>query len=363
MRANCAQMLRIFALSNTKAALFKGSACVFLVGLTLAAYFFQSELFAIPRGSPQVHEVHINSSAEEKREILKSFLFEILNDLYPHGASSKSQPSDKRLRKIETDYQSELDTDVDVAKRYASSVRAYFAQELELQNIPTLKISRTGIATAQTDSRHITIDVELLKVNLAAGVSDAKVLTVTPADRDKLISDLFELKKSIKSAPSGHWTVQLDDENDENSLLNLEDKMTHFRDAYSQAVSFVIGHELGHKILGHLNRGCECSKTVEHELSADRFAMFIIGLHEGEVIQKLRRENFPANPSDTSPSGVFFERSYRLAGFEGVSGCGCEYPAVAERIRVANEPFDAGYKIGFESPPGVGRIADRPAPH
>jgi hypothetical protein len=329
------------------------SISIILLTTSIFSLFLGGEPFAASSEVSQIHEVHVNSSAEEKRELLKSFLFMVLTDLYPKGPEGTVRPSDRQIRKIAAIYQDELDADVDVAKRYAPLLRKYFEQDPELTDIPTLSVGYTGVAFAQTNSKHITIDVELMRVNLAAGVADAKVLSSNPADRGKLVSDLFELKRNIKNASSGHWIVLMGDEDNPNSLLNLAGKMIEFRDAYSQAMSFVIAHELGHKVLGHLNRGCDCSKTIEQELAADRFAMFIIGLHEGEVVRKLRNENVPANASTTIPSDIFLERSYNLAGFEGLSECGCDYPAVAQRILLANEPFSAGYKIGLKNPVGI----------
>jgi hypothetical protein len=308
-----------------------------------------------PRAYAQLKEVLIDSSAEQKKKLLHSSLFQLLHSLFPNGKAD-GKLSKGELRKVLKEYQTELDGAVDIARRHSAGIKAYFGRDPELQQIPPIRLVAEGPPSATTDSLYTTITIELLRDNLAAGVTDAKILSFAPATRDQLITDLYSLEENIRKAPaSKKWTVIILNGEDSDRLSTLEDALDNFERGYVDATVFMLEHELGHKVLGHLDQPRSCSNIREQELAADRFAMYLIGLHAGETARKWLSPNVVPKINvvqpDITPSDVFFERSYRLAGFEDPNVSGCGYPPVAERMRLARAPYDDGYRAGFGNGP------------
>src|SRR5260370_3562629 len=92
-----------------------------------------------PKAYSKVKEVHIDSSAETKKELLESFVFQLLHSLYPNGRADSSL-SAGQLRKILKEYQAELEGAVSTSRRHSAAIRTYFGHEPELQHIPKLRV-------------------------------------------------------------------------------------------------------------------------------------------------------------------------------------------------------------------------------
>src|SRR5580698_6466683 len=172
----------------------------------------------------QLQEVHIDSSAEQKKKALKSFLFETVDELYPGGRIDNSKLSHKVLQKIAKDYKRQLDNDVNLTRKYYAQLENYLNLPLEFSHFPSVMISTDDAISACSDSQHIIISVALLRANLAAAVDDSKVLSVAPSDKERLVASLFRLRDEIKRAPaSKSATAIIDLESGTDELEDLWD--------------------------------------------------------------------------------------------------------------------------------------------
>jgi len=295
---------------------------------------------------PQLKEIHIDSSAERKKHLLDSRFFQLLHFLYPNG--TKNSHFSSKLNKM---YQNKLNEGVLVAEKYKPAFAHYFTEELQFERIPTLRLVAESDPSANIDRSHINVTIALLRDNLAAGVTDEKIVSYSPLSRDKLISDLFALERQIKKTEVGNWTFRITDGTDQDELLALQDAFNRVEGGYDDATTFMLYHELGHKVLGHLDRPRTCAVVPEEELAADRFAMYLMGIKLGEQEAMMSRPNsvprFSCLAAEPETTNVFLERSYRLAGFEQANGC--QYPPLAERIRGSQGPIVEGYKVGIAS--------------
>lgn len=291
---------------------------------------------------PQLKEIHIDSSAETKRKLLDSRFFQLLHFLYPDGMTNTHFSS--QLRKT---YQQQLNESVLLAQKYKPAFAHYFSQDPQFERIPTLKLIAESSPSANIDRSHINVTIALLRDNLAAGVTDANVI-YAPSSRDELISDLFRLEKQIKVTEAGKWTFLIDNDTHRDKLEDLLDAFNDVEGGYQEATTFMLYHELGHKVLGHLDSPRTCAVVPDEELAADKFAMYLMGIELGERWAKRSSPNsvprFSCIAAEPEATNLFLERSYRLAGFEQSGGC--QYPPLAERIRSSQGPYIEGYKVG-----------------
>lgn len=98
----------------------------------------------------------------------------------------------------------------------------------------------------------------------------------------------------------------------------------------SQLIPYVVGHELGHVVLGHLDRN---EKSMEMELEAERFAGRVLaefGEDLEETIRVLARHG-----ADTDSHGELSQRINAIrAGFnEGLAGTASAQPEPAAKPR------------------------------
>jgi hypothetical protein len=279
------------------------------------------------------------TSEGEKQKLLGSLVFALLDQLYPRGSTNRDLTQAEK-QAIGRKYQMELDKIVRVTSLYSKEIKSYFKHDPELEHIPTMEIDDTGAGFAKIDNEHIHIDIDLLRANLAAVVADVKLLHTAPSERESLVKELFDLKERIRNASSGDWTFIVEEAG--NDIWDLQKRLDQFESRFESVMSFIIGHEAGHKVLG--TDECET-----REIAADQFSSFILGLRTGASVRQVRRDTrLPFTPRDRQPSQVFFGSSYSLAGFEARDPSSC-YPPLATRLSRAIKPFNDGYQRAMRS--------------
>lgn len=123
---------------------------------------------------------------------------------------------------------------------------------------------------------------------------------------------------------------------------------------YDDALAFLLGHEIGHRALGHYRRREGGEALAALELEADRYAALLVALSRNRWVTPDDDYRWTGPPPgrmtltmgevvcllDTHhrPSGhlSFFAHGYELAGFDSLAGAGsASHPDPASRARAA----------------------------
>ena len=137
------------------------------------------------------------------------------------------------------------------------------------------------------------------------------------------------------------------------SLIELYFLSRRFQITFDFIMSFVLGHELGHVVLGHLDSlntiraDATCRKFRKSEFEADIYAtliqLYFINHNESDADLQANFIFGGLKYEDLFEQEPFLSIAYNLAGFiDKDANSGCLYPSFEERIQVIKKFNDLG---------------------
>ncbi|WP_020683953.1 ImmA/IrrE family metallo-endopeptidase [Marinobacterium rhizophilum] len=302
------------------------------------------------------------SSGEMKKAMQDSFIFRSADMFYPDGVPDDLDALPELKRKQVKQIQEVLEIFLagvqkanteqheDLSQLFQRDVKENFDAWLVLLN--------EGQPISQIDpSGEITIDVKIAqafyRTALIAGLTDSSVGggnfmsrrfagdDTTEAD---IIREFLEIKETVDNTRGqtmiGDVFEGLSDDDMDGSWFTMTDMAsdsTAVEEHYFPPMTFLLAHEYGHAVLGHLDamRGMDdddCEEFHNMESEADLYAMLVQILH-------IRKNNpgafaFPlwsAKIENSLGYQDFFKYTFNLSGFTTEGVAACSHPDPEER--------------------------------
>ena len=319
-------------------------------------------------------QVEGTSSAEMKRQMQGSFLFASADLFYPQGlpADPATLPDlgPAQIAELQKQVSAMLGSLRQANTRFAPALTDLFDTPVAAEPAVRVMVVNTGRPLARiAGNGEISLDAKVIQAmfraalvatfeteimlprikagvpNAAAGVGDTEGQRVAVREMLALKARVGELEgrsavreafadtdlRSAGEDGTGWFAMR--------SLLQRSEVALR---SYTAQQIFLLGHELGHSVLGHheLGAGLDCEALQGVERDADLYAAFMLAI---------------ATPDDAVQDlfGMFgrslgegletmFEHTYEFAGFAapGVAAR-CPPPDPAERKRIVREGYDA----------------------
>lgn len=201
----------------------------------------------------------------------------------------------------------------------------------------------------ETDTRyeinHEGVQTNVRTIARVAGAIVIQGLMVfnSGTDRTNSIRLLEELHKAVST---GKVKSLIKDAKNDSSIDNLVDftiQSRYLEVEYFGTLMFMLAHEQGHYVLGHLDRDLNCAQKGDVELEADRYAAYLLAIIVQPIALSAENPDGDVHISVTVPdyAANFFDVAYRRAGFSTTVGK-CEYPATERRKQQTVESADLG---------------------
>lgn len=303
---------------------------------------------------------------------------------YPNGVpasiSDLPQLSKQQQDKIQDDLQRQADILLQYLARHSDDFSRYFGEQINSVTHQVVHVTDFDVPDAglQKDGT-IRVDIRVIQAVYrgillsTVGATDSSELTQRRALAN-VIAARNSYLHSIPSPTVGMSVAALKHLRSpiEMGFAALDQQLTQANDreeserasdSYNDALAFILGHEIGHRALGHYQKLKAGARRRDLELDADRFGALLVVLARNARVSRNNGYFFPP-PSgpveyyrvndglycpleyNHKPNGSesFFNFGYSLAGFDSLGPASEDaYPPVSERLLVTTGITTAVY--------------------
>jgi hypothetical protein len=301
--------------------------------------------------------IHVEgrSSSRMRQDLLDSFLFKSADVFYPEGRlpapGEYPRLGPSQARDVEKTYVAVLEAVQRAHERHRDRLFATVGHPLGSASRIRARITNTGQANARLESNgDLSVDVRIAqaiyRATLIAGLQDRSLTGAAfmsgetgPRSEDDLLREFLEMKKTVQETHGrttlGDLTSGADLDSPFSRMTKLSFKSAGIEQHYVSQMYFVMAHEVGHQVLGHIDRlrsggRLSCEEAREMEAEADAYGILLYALETPQ-------ESLPLMGS-SSGFDDFFAYAYDLSGFAS-SAVACDHPDPESR-RQFLEQFD-----------------------
>jgi hypothetical protein len=319
---------------------------------------------------------HAQSSRKLKESILKSWLFQSADLFYPHGAPGGDSPyprlAARELAEVEETAQGHLRVISRLHEKDVSLLRELIGSSVpsRVKGLVLLQNNGEPVARSVVNNKgqlEVLLDVRVLQANFVSSLVavakspswftefDGRPRPLNATSDGELIAEFLKFKADVAAAPAANAFGDLRDTL--GSLRSHEFKETRalglvkfavqaqpIHNNYLGTLLFLMGHEVGHFILGHHRSGCaadRCEAFAAQEEDADAYATILLTRAYSPFGSMSSSIPLVAT-SDLIGMDTFFNHAYERIGFkeQRTQACPCAYPPLSERKTMAGAVRD-----------------------